>query len=200
MTSLTLPQSLHGLVLITVQPDQVGPAMFEIVDLVLVIGEAAEQTLGAFSRAVGESMPPVPAVNLQRGEVLAWRRRPPADPFWFRANPPQAARQRHGRKYAEGEMTPDRVFYFRGPHGKLNLRAQNLITFMQIADGIDDQTWLYHLQRHDYSRWFRDAVNDKELAAETETVERRPDISPQESRALIKEMIEARYTAPVYKV
>ena len=58
-----------------------------------------------------------------------------------------AERERHVRKYAEGELAPDRSFYFRGPDGTLNLRAQNLIVFNQMADGIDDGTWLHHLRR-----------------------------------------------------
>jgi hypothetical protein len=36
--------------------------------------------------------------------------------------------------------------YFRGPEGRLNLRAKNLALFLQIAEGIDDSTWLHHLR------------------------------------------------------
>lgn len=193
---VTLPQELQGLALITVHPNHVAPAILEVIDLVLAIGEAPEQTFQAFGEAVGEEPPPVPVKKLQPGEAFAWPRRPQADPFWFRSIPPRGERQRHVRKYAEGEMTHDRVFYFRGPEAKLNLRAQNLVVFMQMADGVDDETWLYHLRRGDYSSWFRHAVKDDELAAEAESIEQAPDISPDESRRLIKEKIEARYTAP----
>jgi hypothetical protein len=51
----------------------------------------------------------------------------------------------------------DKSFYFRGPAGNLNLRAQNLVLFNQMAEGVDDETWLYHLRRGDHSRWFREA-------------------------------------------
>ncbi|HMR67539.1 MAG TPA: HAD family hydrolase, partial [Anaerolineae bacterium] len=138
---LTLPPTLHGLGLVTVQPERVAPAMLDLIDLVLAIGPTSEQTLSAFGHAIGETVPATPQVSLQQSEVLAWPRRPANEPFWFRAHPPQTTRQRHLRKYAEGEMTPDRVFYFRGPQRELNLRAQNLITFIQIAEGIDDRTW-----------------------------------------------------------
>jgi hypothetical protein len=52
------------------------------------------------------------------------------------------------------------------------------------------------LQRGDYSRWFREAVNDEELANEAEKIEKMTNISPQESRSLIKAKIEEGYTSP----
>jgi hypothetical protein len=182
--------------LITVHPEHVAPAIQASVDLMIAIGEGPGETIQAFSHVIGASPPPVPAVKLQPGEGIVWERQSESEPFWFRSFPPLAERQRHSRKYAEGEMTPDRVFYFRGPEGKLNLRAQNLQIFIQIAEGIDNETWLYHLRQGDYSRWFREAVNDEDLAAEVEEIEKMDHISPQESRALIKEKIEARYTTP----
>ncbi len=50
----------------------------------------------------------------------------------------------------------------------------------QIVDGIDEETWLYHLYRGDYSRWFRDAVKDSYLADQTERIEQRKDLRPAE--------------------
>ena len=67
---------------------------------------------------------------------------------------------RHARKYAEGDLGEDKSFYFREPHDALNLRAQNLSVFLQLAQGVDEQTWLHHLKNSDYSRWFRDAIKD----------------------------------------
>jgi hypothetical protein len=43
--------------------------------------------------------------------------------------------------------------YFRDPAGKHPLSAQDLIVFCQIAEGIGEGTWMFHLRRHDYSRW-----------------------------------------------
>ena len=76
--------------------------------------------------------------------------------------PGRAERIRHLRKYAEGNMRYD-SFSFRGPGNRQNLRAQNLAIFSQIAEGIDDETWLFHLRRGDYSRWFRSAMKDAYL-------------------------------------
>jgi hypothetical protein len=104
--------------------------------------------------------------------------------------------RRHARKYAEGELGEDKSFYFRGPEAALNLRAHNLATFLQMAAGVDDKTWQYHLQAQEYSRWFREGIKDEDLAAEAEMVEAEATLGPKESRQRIREMIERRYTAP----
>ena len=99
------------------------------------------------------------------------------------------------RKYAAGELPSDVSFYFRGPKGALNLRAQNLQTFVQLALGVDDATWLHHLRRGDYSDWFQRQIKDRELAAETAAVERDTSLDANASRQRVKEAIERRYTA-----
>jgi hypothetical protein len=103
---------------------------------------------------------------------------------------------RHARKYAEGELGEDKSFYFRGPGEALNLRAQNLATFLQLADGVDDATWQHHLKAGEYSRWFRTAIKDEALADEAAAVERASALSARDSRRYIREMVERRYTAP----
>src|SRR4030095_8795146 len=117
-------------------------------------------------------------------------------PIRFRVAEPRADRRRHQRKYAEGELGEDKSFYFRGPEGRLNLRAQNLELFLQIAEGVDDDTWRYHLQQHDISRWFRDAIKDESLAAEAGDIAMQTDVSPQDSRERIGAAIRRRYTTP----
>ena len=67
---------------------------------------------------------------------------------------------------------------------------------MQLADGVDDETWLHHLQRGEYSRWFAEAIKDRDLAEEAAAVERSHDLPPHESRARIRAAIEKRYTLP----
>ena len=77
-----------------------------------------------------------------------------------------------------------------------NLKAQNLAIFSQIAEGIDEETWLFHLHNGDYSTWFREAVKDPYLADQTERIEHRRDLRPAETRGLIVSLIEGRYTLP----
>jgi hypothetical protein len=108
----------------------------------------------------------------------------------------KAERRRHVRRYAEGEMSAEQSFYFRGPESKLNLRAQNLNGFLQLADGVDDETWLYHLKRGDYTRWFQEIIKDEPLAQDAAKVEADDALSAKDSRCKIKEAIETRYTAP----
>ena len=50
--------------------------------------------------------------------------------------PPKTELRRHRRKYAAGELGEDKSFYFRGPGGKLNLRAHNMNMFAQLAEGV----------------------------------------------------------------
>jgi hypothetical protein len=183
--------------MITVHPDRVAPAILASVDTVIAIGEAPDQTIQTFSKTIGHKAPKVPTNKLKPGEGIAWHRKQKMKPVQFRGIPPQTEHQRHVRKYAEGKLSDDNAFFFRGPEGKLNLRAQNLITFIELAQGVDDETWLYHLREGDYSNWFRNVINDEELAKEAQKVENMEDATPEKSRALIRTIIEARYTKPV---
>jgi hypothetical protein len=191
-----LPQSVDGLLLITVQPAHVTPAVLALVDTLIASGESPEHTIQGFCEAVGQPPPPLTPVTLHPGEALLWSRHSGGEPVWIRSIPPRAERHRHHRKYAEGELGPDISFYFRGPEGKLSLRAHNLKLFVQLAEGVDDETWLYHLQRGEYSRWFREVIKDGDLAAAAEPIERMVDASARDTRALIRAAIDQRYTAP----
>src|SRR5262249_11996676 len=193
---LTVPQVMPGTLMITVHPESVSPAALSVVDLVIAVGDAPHRTLANFAQAIGQPPPALEPVELQAGEAVAWFRRGPDPPFSFRSEPPRAARQRHHRKYAEGELGPDLSFYFRGPEGKLNLRAQNLHIFMQLADGVDDETWLYHLRNGDFSNWFRSIIKDDELADEAAQIEQNQSLSAGESREALRIAIERRYSAP----
>ncbi len=193
---LTMPQEMRGMLLITVHPESVSPAVLSAIDLVIAIAEAPERTLANFSKAIGQPPPALAPVDLETGEAIGWFRRAPEPPFWFRSEPPRGERQRHHRKYAEGELSPEISFYFRGPEDKLNLRAQNLHVFLQLADGVDDETWLHHLRCGDYSNWFRQIIKDDELADEAAQIEQDTSLSAQESRMAVSAAVEKRYTAP----
>ncbi|HEV8227194.1 MAG TPA: HAD-IIB family hydrolase [Methylomirabilota bacterium] len=197
LVSVTLPRTLSGMMLITVHPEHVSPAVLGSIDVVIAIGRSADQTLRAFGEAVGEHPPAALPATTGPGEALLWRRRPEArEPVGIRTLPPRSEHRRHVRKYATGELGEDKSFYFRGQDGQLNLRAQNLALFIQLADGVDDETWLHHLRSGDYSRWFREAIKDEGLAAEAVGVESQTGLDPRESRELIKAAIERRYTMP----
>lgn len=195
---VNLPKDLRGLALITVQPSHVSRAVLEQVEWVLAVGENPAATLADYAVAVGRPPPrfPDPGAPLNRGEALAWRPDRPDPPFRIRSLKPRSEIRRHVRKYSAGELGVDKSFHFRGPEGRLNLRAQNLMLFMQIAEGVDDDTWTWHLRHKDYSRWFRESIKDPELAAEAGAVEEDGTLDPADSRAALRCVIERRYTGP----
>jgi phosphoglycolate phosphatase (TIGR01487 family) len=189
-----LPQSLAASVFVTVDPETVARAALEHVDDVFAVGPKAAETVRGFCRALSIEAPPLPLRAPELGQALLWRRRRNERPDIITLHPPAEKSERHTRKYAEGELGEDKSFYFRGPSGALNLRAQNLMIFTQMADGVDDETWRHHLKAHDYSRWMRDAIKDPELSEEVRQAEDLED--PVESRRRVREAIERRYTAP----
>jgi hypothetical protein len=194
--TLTIPQQLEGVIMITVHPESVARALLDAVDIVLAVGEFPEKTIGDFCQAIDEPAPPMSPTTLEPLEVLGWWRRSNQPPVKVRCIPQRTERRRHSRKYAEGNLGPDRSFHFRGPEGKLNLRAQNLNLFLQIADGVDDETWMHHLRAGDYSEWFRVFIKDPDLGDEAATIETQAELSPQDSRAAIRGAVERRYTLP----
>lgn len=150
-------------------------------------------TLGSAGEAVGQA-PPAAAGTLGEGEVLVWFRRGHTPPLRARVGAPRTEHRRHIRKYVEGELSPELSFYFRGPEGALNLRAQNLALFSQIAEGVDDATWLYHLRRSEYERWFRDVIHDEELAGEAARAAGASSLPAAEGRTRILAAIKRLYT------
>jgi hydroxymethylpyrimidine pyrophosphatase-like HAD family hydrolase len=191
-----LPQDLRGVLRITVHPNLIHPAALATVDTVIAVGQTPGGMLAEFATALGQGPPQVCPGPLEPGQAVVWERSSGRPPFRLHVAPARMERRRHSRKYAEGELPPDRSFYFRGADGKLNLRAQNLILFLQLADGVDDETWTYHLRQGDYSRWFRTMIKDEGLAAEAERVEKTSGLRPDESRRLIRAAVEKEYTAP----
>ena len=193
----TLPRELQATILVTVHPDQLAPEVLATVESVAAVGDAPARTIHQFCTALGRPAPPLPRDDrMEAGQVLLWEPGSGREPVRIRVVQPEQQRRRHARKYTEGELGEDRSFYFRGPDGALSLRVQNLSLFLQIAAGVDDRTWLYHLRAGDYSAWIRDAIKDENLAGEVATIERAPELSAADSRARIKEAIDRRYTGP----
>lgn len=194
--SLVLAQRLVCMIYVTVHPEQIERSVLKTIDTVITLGEAPDRTMASFCAAIGEPCPDVPRDSLSPGEGMIWLRATTEPPFRLRIAPSEMDRRRHRRKYAEGELPPERSFYFRGPSARLNLRAQNLILFTQIADGVDDATWEYHLRRGDYSQWFMEGIKDDALAEAAGRLEKDAALTPQESRRLMRAAIEEHYTVP----
>jgi hypothetical protein len=192
----TLPQILETTLLITVHPDHVAKAALNAVEILLAIGKAPMEVFRGFAKVVQVSSPSGNYGDLATGEALAWFRKNGGSPIHVKTVQSTRERLRHVKQYAEGELSPEQSFYFRGPESKLNLRAQNLRTFLQLADGVDDETWMHHLRNGDYSNWFKSMIKDDELERQTAAVEKDKSASPKDSRQRIREVVESRYTAP----
>jgi hypothetical protein len=189
----TLPRDLPAAIAVTVHPEEVAPEFLSLVSTVIGVGDGAFQAIKKFCEVTGRMRPNI-EVTPQADQVLVYGCEDRLE--LVTARRPKEKQKRHVRKYAEGELGEDKSFYFRGPEGALNLRAQNLSTFLQLANGVDDKTWLHHLRAGAYSQWFRDAIKDNELASEAVPIEQDHSLTAAESRARIRDIVERRYTAP----
>jgi hydroxymethylpyrimidine pyrophosphatase-like HAD family hydrolase len=189
------PDHIANMVFITLEPEHIARPILHGVDLILAIGSEPGKVISTFSSAVGEAPPSLDNKPLEKGETMAWWREPRGEPFLFRSFPPSLPRHRHVRKYAEGDVKLG-AFIFRGPDGKLKIRAQNLNLFLQIGEGVDDLTWNYHLRNGDFENWFRWIIKDRDLADFVRDLARDMSQSPEQTRQAIRSKIEERYTAP----
>jgi hydroxymethylpyrimidine pyrophosphatase-like HAD family hydrolase len=194
-TSLDTGDQLHGVLFITVHPDQISTAVLDQVSTAIAIGHDPHQVLEELAGARNISAPRAREWQLEPGEGILWHPGSSAAK-WFKSIPPKTERRRHVRKYAEGDLGEERSFFFRGPDNKLNLRAQNLSLFLQLGDGVDDETWLHHLREGDYAAWFRRRIKDDSLADEVAQLEQERGLTADEGRKRLREIVEQRYTAP----
>ncbi|HEY9199733.1 MAG TPA: HAD hydrolase family protein, partial [Gammaproteobacteria bacterium] len=191
----TLLGELPPILWVTVYPDHLSHISLEQVDVIVAIGHDPGRTLKKFASALRQPAPSV-ETTLETGEAIVWEHRHGRSVRKIRIEPPREQMRRHKRKYAQGDLGPELSFYFQGPEQKLNLRANNLLAFLQIAEGVDDATWDYHLRRGDYSYWFLNCIKDPQLAEATRQLEHQSDIEPPDSRARVRAMVEERYTGP----
>ena len=190
-----LPEKLESVLMITVHPELLSLEVLRRVTHAIAVGSTARDTLARIAEVRGIEIATAPAVPDKPGEALLWSQGDGSVRL-IETHEPTEEHRRHSRKYAEGNLSPKRSFYFRGEQGKLNLRAKNLIQFLELAEGVDDETWAYHFRAGDYSRWFRDAINDEELAADAERVERAGNAAKAASLPPLRTAIESRYTLP----
>ena len=137
-TPVILPQEVTGLMTITMKPD-LAAAVLKRVDVIIAIGDAprkrCKSSLTSWERACRPSM----RIHCSKGRgysghharmrLLSVSQSP--DPHGATASHPQV----HGR------MIPsEHSFYFTGRDHKLCLRAQNLLLFLQIGEGVDKDT------------------------------------------------------------
>lgn len=192
--ALALPKEMPAAVLITVHPEAVSKDVLTDVEALVTVGKKAPEVLREFCAITGDEAPK--SLERPSDEQVLYFDRSAGKAVVLDVGRPRQVHKRHTRKYAEGDLGEERSFYFRGPDDALNLKAQNLEVFLQIAEGVDEATWEHHLRRGDYSAWFRRDIRDEELADEAAEVEEDESLDAKESRARIAEHVRKRYTAP----
>jgi hydroxymethylpyrimidine pyrophosphatase-like HAD family hydrolase/GTPase SAR1 family protein len=197
-TSELLDRRVAPAVFVTLGIERLSRALLELPNtLVSTDLDEYQRTLGAILAARGGPASVAGAGDppLERGEAaIAWLNGALPRAERFRVARRRLEHRRHVRKYAEGELPPDRSFYFRGVDGALNLRASNLVRFCELAEGVDGTTWNHHLRRGDYSSWIRTAIKDPELADEVHAVESSAELAPSDTLRRVLEAVRRRYT------
>lgn len=185
-----MPQSLDSTIFVTVHPSKLSKTVLDMVKTVFVVGEGAPETM---KEVLGlyKDKAKLRLEKMRSNQALVYQRHRPVRRM--NVELPKSAHLRHRRKYSEGNLGEERSFVFRGPQGRLKLRAQNLQIFMQIADGVDEETWSYHLKLHDYSKWFREQIKDEDLAVDITEIENDASLSAEESKRKIRDRIEKVY-------
>jgi HAD superfamily hydrolase (TIGR01484 family) len=193
-----IPKDLTNLLLVAVHPDYTARTLLESANGLLIVGKQPEEIVKEFNKASGMNLQfgQIDGGESRSGDIVAWMFGYKEDPKLVSIVPARIELKRHRRKYAVGELDEEKSFYFRGSANKLKLRAQNLRTFIQLAQGIDEETWLYHLKLREYSGWFRDTIKDKDVAGEISKIEEESSLTAAESKSRIIQAIEQHYTAP----
>lgn len=193
---ISLPRTLEGVLMVSVSPSLIATAVLRAVDTLIVLGDKPREMLREFTNALEHEPVAVAQSALEPGTALLWNKTADAPPLHVQLEPSRTERRRHLRKYAEGELPPDRSFFFRGPQGKLKLRAQNLIQFLDLGEGVDEDTWLFHLRNGDVAEWMRAAIKDDSLSEQVAEIARDETLDADASRRKVREVVEAIYTLP----
>lgn len=180
----------------TVDPSHLAPDVLAQIDIAILTGTDSTETLARFCESLGESVPDSCEQPTGKGEALVWFRRTEPTPTCVRMIPTREKHRRHQRKYAQGTIDPAHSFYFRRADGASPSVASNLQQFLELAEAIDDETWLYHLNRGDFSQWFGEVIRNPELAMEARRGEALLASASAESLAIIRRAIKSRYTLP----
>ncbi len=184
---------LKAIMFITAFYDRISKVVLEGVDWIVSIADDPTEALQAVSERLDRAMPAVhPAEDNQSHRALSWRMAE-LDAIWFSRLPNELDNQRHRHSLFEGEMEEQHQFVFRGANNQFSLRATNLKRFIELAEGLDDETWLFHLKRNDYSRWIEQIIKDYGLADEVRSVETAQDATAANSLAAVQQSITKRF-------
>lgn len=184
------PVDFNNFIVISTSPHALHTSALAKIGMIISIGENAAYPFEQFGQLL-QCEVPTEIPKLAEGEICVWERGSSMVPFVVRYNQPHQLLQRHKKKYAQGDMG-DNSFIFTGEERRLHLVANNLMLFLHIAEGVDIETWLYHLYRKDFTNWFRKTIHDEDLARVGEEAEKMKDASA--SRRRVLDFIAQKYT------
>ena len=183
-------------IFITVHPDTLATGALRSLGVVLIIGRDSVGLIETLSQALERPCPTLPPRGPEVGEAIYWDCRTDVPPMLIRVERPKSTIKRHTRKYAQGTLGEDRSFFFRGEEGRLNIRAHNLAMFLEIGEGVDPETYLFHLRNGDFVTWMRTSIKDDDLADEIANIAAHDPLALDNARKLVRAAVEQRYTAP----
>lgn len=188
-----LKTELEGLMFVTAYADRLAPEVLNSVGWIICVSDDPHESILVSRQIIGSGavIPEPPEEKEKR--ALVWKNGS-HEPVWFIPTSTDADNFRHQHSYLEGELEPTQRFVFRGPESKLNLQAQNISIFLQLLEGIDEETYLFHLVRNDYSTWFDDVIHDDVIAAKLKEIEGSKEPA-MESRLMILQVIRERFAA-----
>src|SRR5262245_54010514 len=126
-----VPIEFGGMIFITVHPDRISPIAFGSVDTVIAPGDSASESTGEFAKSIKFQPPQSGQLLPQPGQALVWFRKLGNKTTLAQIHPTRGEGRRYRRSHWEGQLAPEQSC-FCGLEHKLNLRAQNLMTFMQL--------------------------------------------------------------------
>ena len=191
------PNEIQNMIFVTAYHDAVSSEVLANTDWIISIAADPTLAIADCCELMGVTSPRFnPPQDVANNLALAWHGRD-KNLRWFVPADPESDRKRHQHSHFEGEMDEEWQFVFRGVESKLRLATPNLKQFINLATGVDDDTWNYHLQRNDYSSWFREILKNDELADEAQAIENDTSQDAQESRDRVFSSIRKCYAVQV---
>jgi hypothetical protein len=181
-----------GLVLVSNAPDLLLREVLTDVETVVAVGTAPGSLIDKAAQAIGAEPPSAARADANaNGDALAWQVED-GQVTSFDPLPTRHRRRRHSTKMLAGDVGEHERLVVTGPEGALSLDVRNLSEMVRIAEGVDDATWTHHRERHDWSRWVRDALDDDDLADAIEKIES-TESEPDVGRRKLREEVALRY-------
>lgn len=161
--------SMAGYCLVTHRPEDLRPEALLSMDVVIALpGDPAGATADLVAAA--GMMPRAAATALISragpGQAVLVDRGRPGTGLVFAIGKRETPHMRHWHKYSEGQLRPDRRFYFRRDWDTLTgVTAGSAGELQQALQACEDQVILHHCRHGDFSRWIAEVLGDPPLAS-----------------------------------